>query len=200
MKSRFALLASAIVLIAPLAQAQDEGDWIFRVGAHSVRPKSDNSSLVNVDAGTSLTFSATYLFAPQWGVELLAALPFEHDVNLNTGGKVADVKHLPPTLSLQYLFNPNGTVRPYVGAGLNYTLFFDESTTGALQGNELSLDDSFGLAAQAGVDLTFTNGWVLTIDARYLDIDTDATLNARTDLGTVEIDPYTIGLSIGRRF
>jgi outer membrane protein len=200
MKSRLVLLASAIVLVAPLAQAQDQGDWIFRVGGHTVRPKSDNSTLVNVDAGTSLTFSATYLFAPQWGVELLAALPFEHDVDLNGGGKVADVKHLPPTLSLQYQFNHNGTVRPYVGAGLNYTLFFDESTTGTLSGNKLSLDDSFGLAAQAGIDIAFTNGWVATIDARYLDIDTDATLNASTDLGPVEIDPYTIGLSIGKRF
>ena len=81
-----------------MAQAQDTGDWIWRVGVHNVRPKSDNHAVVNVDTGASLTFNGTYLFAPNWGVEVLAAMPFAHDINLNGGGKVAETKHLPPTL------------------------------------------------------------------------------------------------------
>lgn len=68
-----------------------------------------------------MTFNGTYLFAAHWGVELLAALPFEHNINLNGGGAVAETKHLPPTLSLQYHFNPDDSWRPYMGAGLNYT-------------------------------------------------------------------------------
>lgn len=197
-------LAAAIVSVlgmvaVPAVQAQDAGDWIWRVGVHNVRPKSDNHDVVNVDTGASLTFNGTYLFAPNWGVELLAAMPFAHDINLNGGGKVAETKHLPPTLSLQYHFNPNGAWRPYAGVGLNYTLFFDEKTTGALAGNDLELDPSFGLAAQFGLDVELGGDWFANVDARWFDIDSDAKLNG-ADLGSVEIDPYAFGLSIGRRF
>jgi outer membrane protein len=197
-------LAAAIVSVLGLAaipavQAQDTGDWIWRVGVHNVRPKSDNHDVVNVDTGASLTFNATYLFAPNWGVEVLAAMPFAHDINLNGGGKVAETKHLPPTLSLQYHFNPNGTWRPYAGAGLNYTVFFDEKTVGALAGSKLELDPSWGMAAQLGLDVELGSDWFANVDARWFDIDSDAKLNG-TDLGTVEIDPYAFGLAIGRRF
>ena len=191
------VLGTATVL--PGAHAQDAGDWIWRAGIHNVRPKSDNHGLVNVDAGSSLTFNGTYLLSSNWGVELLAALPFEHDINLNAGGKVAQTKHLPPTLSLQYHFNPNGTWRPYVGAGLNYTLFFDEKTSGALSGTDLELDPSWGLAAQFGLDVQLGGDWFANLDARWFDIESDATLNG-AKLGTVEIAPYALGLSIGRRF
>jgi len=191
-------MLSAVAAV-PAAQAQDAGDWIWRVGVHNVRPKSDNHSSVNVDAAASLTFNGTYMFAQNWGVELLAALPFSHDINLNGGGKVAETKHLPPTLSLQYHFNPNGAWRPYIGAGLNYTLFFDEKTRGALAGNKLELDPSWGLAAQAGVDVQLGSDWFVNADARFFDIDSDAKLNG-ANIGTVEIDPYAFGLSIGKRF
>ena len=197
-------LAAAIVSVLgmaaiPAVQAQDAGDWIWRVGVHNVRPKSDNHDVVNVDTGASLTFNGTYLFAPNWGVELLAAMPFAHDINLNGGGKVAETKHLPPTLSLQYHFNPNGAWRPYAGVGLNYTLFFDEKTVGALAGNELELDPSWGVAAQLGLDVNLGSDWFVNADVRWFDIDSDAKLNG-ADLGTVEIDPYAFGLAIGRRF
>lgn len=200
MKKPLAFTAAALMMgLGGLAHAQDAGDWIFRVGVHSVQPKSDNHSLVNVDAAQSLSFNATYMFAPNWGVEVLAALPFEHDVNLNGGGRVAKVKELPPTVTLQYHLNPNGAVRPYVGLGMNYTLFFNEKTSGALDGARLELDPSFGLAAQAGVDVAFGSDWFINVDARYVDIDTDAKVD-HASIGKVEIDPYVIGLSIGKRF
>jgi outer membrane protein len=200
MKLAAAAIVSVLGVVAvPAVQAQDAGDWIWRVGIHSVRPKSDNHDLVNVDTGASLTFNGTYMFAPHWGAELLAAMPFAHDINLNGGGKVAETKHLPPTLSLQYHFNPNAAWRPYVGAGLNYTLFFNEKTVGALAGNKLKLDPSWGMAAQVGMDVDLGSDWFANVDARWFDIDTAATLNG-TKLGTVQIDPYAFGLSIGRRF
>jgi outer membrane protein len=199
MKLAAAVLSALTLTTALPTQAQEAGDWIWRVGIHNVRPKSDNHDLVNVDAGASLTFNATYMLAPRWGVAVLAALPFEHDINLNSGGKVAKTKHLPPTVSLQYHFNPNGAWRPYVGAGVNYTLFFDEKTRGALAGTKLELDPSWGLAAQAGLDVQLGSAWFANVDARWLDIDTDAKVNGAR-IGTVEIDPLAFGLSIGRRF
>ncbi|HEY8538394.1 MAG TPA: OmpW family outer membrane protein [Steroidobacteraceae bacterium] len=200
MKASHVLFLSLAIGAMPLAaQAQDADRWIWRAGAHNVAPKSNNHAVVNVDDGAMFTFSGTYLFTPNWGLEVLAGLPFKHDINLNSGGRVAETKHLPPTISVQYHFNPSGTVRPYVGAGVNYTLFFDEKTTGALAGSKLELDPSFGLAGQVGLDVAINSNWFINVEARWIDIDTDAKLNG-ADLGTVEIDPWVYGLSIGRRF
>jgi outer membrane protein len=199
MRLSAALVSLLGIAAMPLAQAQDAGDFIWRVGVHNVRPKSGNHDVVNVDTGASLTFNGTYMLASHFGVELLAAMPFAHDINLNGGGKVAETKHLPPTLSLQYHFNPNGSWRPYAGAGLNYTLFFHEKTVGALSGADLELDPSWGLAAQFGLDVDLGSDWFVNADARWFDIDSDASLNGAS-LGSVEIDPYAFGLSIGRRF
>jgi len=194
-------VAVALALaLAGSAGAADASDWIVRVGGHYVDPKSDNHPVVSVDSGQSLTFNATYMFAPNWGVELLAAWPFSHDITLNAdGSKVGETKHLPPTLSLQYHFLPDGKIRPYVGAGLNATIFFDEKTTGALAGTDLKLDDSFGVAGQVGVDFALSGDWMINLDVRYMDIDTDASLDG-TGIGSVAIDPWAYGLSVGRRF
>ena len=86
-----------------------------------------------------------------------------------------------------------------MGLGLNYTFFFDEGTTGALTGTKLSLKDSWGLAAQAGVDIDITPDWFVNLDVHYIDIDTKAKVNGAT-LGTVEIDPWVFGINIGTRF
>jgi outer membrane protein len=194
-----ALVTILAMTLSGTAAADENSNWILRVGAHHVSPKSDNHPVVNVDAAQMLTFNLTRKLNERWAVELLAALPFKHDVNLNGGNKVADVKHLPPTLSMQYHFAPNAHVRPYVGAGLNATIFFSEHTSGALAGTELKLDTSFGPAAQLGVDIDLGNTWFLNLDARWMDIDTKATLDGAS-LGTVQIDPFALGISAGRRF
>ena len=162
-------------------------------------PKSDSSAPFDVDSTSGLTFTATYMFAPKWGVELLAGLPFVHGITLQGAGEVAETDLLPPTLSAQYHINPNDRVRPYIGAGLNYTFFSDERTWGALQGKKLELAGSYGPAAQVGIDIDVVPGWFINLDARWFDIDTDAKLDG-VDQGTVEIDPYAFGLSVGHRF
>jgi outer membrane protein len=200
MKNTTAALMTAVGLaLAGAAQAGDSSAWILRVGAHDVEPKSSNHSVVNVDAARMLTFNLTRKLNDNWGVEVLAALPFQHDINLNTGGKVADVKHLPPTVSVQYHFAPHAKFRPYVGAGLTATIFFSEHTTGALAGADLDLDTSFGPAAQLGMDLDISENWFLNADLRWMDIDTGAKLDGAS-LGNVAIDPVTFGISVGRKF
>ena len=194
-----ALAACLAMALNGTASADENPDWALRIGTHHVAPKSDNHAVVNVDAAQMLTFDLTRKLDERWAIELLAALPFKHDINLNGGDKVADVKHLPPTLSLQYHFAPGGHVRPYVGAGLNATIFFSEHTTGALAGTDLKLDTSFGPAAQFGVDIDLGNTWFLNVDARWMDIDTKATLDG-VSLGSVKIDPYALGVSVGRHF
>jgi outer membrane protein len=196
---RFAPLALALAFggLAAPAFAQQAGEWTFSVGAHQVNPKSDNGSLaggtldVEVDSNVRPTITAEYFVRDNLGIEVLASLPFQHDVNIAGLGNVGSTKHLPPTVSLQYHFG-EGKVKPFVGLGVNYTLFFSEDTTGALAGNDLKLDDSFGLAAHAGIDFKVGEKGAIRVDARWIDIDTDVELNG-AGLGTVNIDPLVYG-------
>jgi outer membrane protein len=144
-----------------------------------------------------VTFTGTYMLTNNIGLELLAALPFEHDIELN-GSKVGETKQLPPTLSVQWHF-PIGQFKPYVGVGVNYTIFFDQSTTGALDGADLDLDNSLGLAGQAGVDWFINDNWLINFDVRYISIETDAKVNG-DKLGTVDINPWIVGLNAGYKF
>lgn len=192
--------ALAATMAAPVGYAHEPGDWVLRGGISNVSPKSDNGGIVEVDDAFQLTFNVLYMVSQNWGVELLAALPFEHDVSLDGGGpEVATVEHLPPTLSLVYHFLPGNPVQPYAGLGINMTLFMEESTKGPLEGTNLSLDDSVGAAAVIGVDVALGGNWFLNADVRYIDIDTDAKLDG-TKLGTVEIDPWVFGLNLAYRF
>ncbi len=199
---RNTLIAAALLAASPLASAA-AGDWVMKVGVHAVDPKSDNGTVagtlavdVGTDAKPSIMFE--YFLSDHWGVEVLAALPFRHDVELD-GTKAASLKHLPPTVSLQYHFAPDSTVSPYIGLGVNFTTLFSIDTTGPLAGTDLDLDDSFGLAAHAGIDFRINDRWSLGVDVRKLDIDADAKLDG-ADIGTVNVDPLAYGLYLGYRF
>ncbi len=189
-----------VVVFSSAANAYEKGDWLLRVGVGHVDPKSDNGDIASVDSGTALVFNGTYFFTPNVGFEILAATPFSHDIELAADGtKVGETKHLPPTFSLQYHFDTQSAFRPYVGAGLNYTLFFDEETTGPLAGTSLSLDDSFGLAAQVGADFDISDTMFVNFDVRWIDINTDAELDG-VALEEVEIDPVVYSLTLGWQF
>jgi outer membrane protein len=203
---RYAPLALALAFggLAAPAFAQEAGEWTFSVGAHQVNPKSDNGSLVGgaldveVDSNVRPTITAEYFIRDNLGIEVLASLPFQHDINIDGLGRVGSTKHLPPTVSLQYHFG-DGNVKPFIGAGVNFTKFFSEDTTGALAGADLDLDDSWGLAAHAGIDFKVGENGAIRIDARWIDIDTDVNLNG-ADIGTVEIDPLVYGAAYVFKF
>ena len=224
-------LISAVALMAAMgaaapAMAYEAGDWLIRFGASNVDPKSDNGSFnltnfepvgaklgVDVEDQWGVTFNFTYMYTANWGVEVLAALPYEHDVKVEgLPGTAATVTHLPPTISLQYHFLPDGTFQPYVGAGLNVTWFLDDSKEEGLKavdealGVRTSLDvdsTSFGYALQAGFDYQFGNNWFLNVDVRYIDISTDVTLKAdgaKLSTASVDVDPVVYGAHIGYKF
>ena len=202
---KFKALAGTLVLIASFganpAMAVEKGDWLWRFGASTVDPKSDNHDVVGVDSASSFTTNIAWMFTDHFSVEVLAAYPFEHDITLNgtNGTKVASTKHLPPTVSVQYHFMPDRTFKPYIGAGINYTTFFNTKTYGAREGTDLDLDDSFGLAGEIGADIILNDTWFLNASFRYIDIETDAKLDG-AKLGTVKIDPYVYGIHVGMKF
>ncbi|MHB8912602.1 MAG: OmpW/AlkL family protein [Lysobacter sp.] len=201
MSIRLLPLCAALALgsLATPVLAQSAGDWTIAVGAHQVNPKSDNGSLagntLDVEVGSDVkpTITAEYFVADNLGIEVLASWPFEHDIAINGLGKVGSTKHLPPTVSLQYHFGA-GAVTPFLGAGVNFTLFSGEETSGALAGSRLELDNSWGLAAHAGIDFKVSERSALRVDARWIDIDTDVRLDG-ADLGTVQIDPLVYGVA-----
>lgn len=208
MTSKLLKSAVAVALVGGLlggvAQAYEAGDWIGRAGAWGVFPKSNNLTLapgaeINVDDGYSLGFNFTYMATPNIGIELILALPFKHDVELTGAGKVANTYQLPPTLFLQYHFMPTGTVHPYAGIGLNYTFFFSEDGTGPLSGTDVSLDSSWGLAGELGIDIDVAPNWFVNATVMYMDIDSKLKLDG-VGVGTVAIDPWVVGLNIGTRF
>ncbi|NNK98096.1 MAG: OmpW family protein [Xanthomonadales bacterium] len=195
-------LSAAIAMglgLANTATAFEPGDWLVRAGASYVNPASDNSDIVSVEPGTSFTINLTYMMTDVWAIEVLAAYPFKHDIELLDGTKVGSTKHLPPTVSLQYHFRPTEQFQPYVGIGLNYTTFSSEKTTGPLEGTDLKLGDSWGLGGEIGFDMMFNDDWFFNANVRYLDIDTKARLDGAS-LGNVNIDPWVFGGHIGFRF
>jgi outer membrane protein len=217
MKLRIAttLLAS---LIATSAQAWQAGDILLRAGAAGVFPTGDGTiypavsidppGMVEADDAWSLGLTGTWMATNNIGVGLLAAWPFKHDIDgkadLAGAGTVAETKHLPPTVTVQYHFDTGSKLHPYVGAGINYTNFFSEKTKGALAGSSISLDDSWGLAGELGVDYELQNDWLVGAQLFYIDIDTDATITGAgapfDGTHNVSIDPWVFMVSIGKKF
>lgn len=200
-------VAGVMVLDAGHAVAREAGDILVRAGAHTVQPKSDNGEItalaadVEVDGATMFTFNLTYMVTSNIGIELLAAAPFEHDIDIG-GSRLGVTKHLPPTLSVIYAFNPGSKVTVYGGVGLNATLFFEEDLTGGLDPVNLSLENSWGAAALVGIDVEINDNWFVNADVRYFDIDTKARITAPglSLKETVEIDPWAVGVNLGYRF
>jgi outer membrane protein len=221
------LAATGISTVATPVMAYEAGDWLIRGRIINVNPNDDSGDLVlngttnlgegvTVDDDTVPELDITYMLSPNWGVELILGYS-EHTVRTHKqagavvetlGSKdVIDTKVLPPTLTLQYHFAPNSDIRPYVGAGINYTHFFDEEVpnkSGVSQsGDDVELDDSWGLAVQAGVDIALDDVWFVNMDVKYIDIDTTAKFKG-TAVGrakiNADINPFVFGVGIGRSF
>ena len=193
-----------LAMLASFAASADEGDWFFRVGAHAVNPKSDNGSLAggtldaSIDTDVRPTLVLGRQLTPNWAIELLASLPFQHTASLN-GAEALAFKHLPPTLTLQYYFAPEAKVNPFVGAGLNYTWTFDEKEHGPLAGTRARVGNSFGPALHAGLVFDTGRRWNVIADVRWADIDADVRVDGAA-VGTVNVDPLVYGIYLGWKF
>ncbi len=224
------ILVPAVALVAALAAsapaaAQTEartgvqaGDLLLRLRTIMVAPNEQSGSILPGFPGEKVRLNnqvvpevdVTWMATDHIGFELIAATT-KHRASGVTGttggiGRLASTRVLPPTLTAQYHFAPTGKVRPYIGAGLNYTLFFDEKAAKGLEAavgrTSVSMKDSFGWAGQAGVDVDINPRMFLNLDVKYIDIDTTARLNTGGAINTarVSIDPIVAGIGIGFRF
>lgn len=179
--------------------------WQIRLRALAVIPnESDNlpGASVNVDEAYVPEVDFTYFFTKHWAAELILATT-NHDVKLDGGPSLGDVWLLPPTLNVQYHFY-TGDLKPYLGAGVNYTIFYDETNGDIL---DMDYDDSFGVSFQGGLDYFLNDKWFINFDVKYLILSTDVNATLMTDPNTiavvpvdVDIDPLIIGLGVGFRF
>lgn len=220
------LIAALSTLSLPV-YAYEAGDWLVRGRLIHVQPQDSSGSLhingvdtnlkgVSVNSDSVPELDITYMITPNWGVELILGTS-KHTVRadrtvgsiVGAGGSqnVIDSRVLPPTLTLQYHFLPQSNIRPYVGAGLNYTYFYNEKvpkSSGLYQpGAKVDLSSSFGWAAQLGVDVAINQDWFVNLDVKYLDMDTTARFK-NTAVGSAkikaDINPIVWGIGIGRRF
>ena len=225
----FASSLLALAIAAPSVQAHQAGDIIVRAGAVTVQThestsgvKGDRGTLgtlgnlggkASINNDTQLGLNFAYMITDNWGVELLAATPFSHDVKIKgsslapANGKLGSFKHLPPTLSAVYYPMDSGSVfQPYVGLGVNYTTFFDESVSSSAKQRgftSLNINDSWGWAAQVGADYMLTDNIMLNGHIRYIDIDTTAYASHST-LGrakvNVDVKPWVYMVGLGYKF
>ena len=195
------LAATALLSLVPAAQAAEQGDWIVRARAlHLDSSNKDNTGLgLSVNNKTFPELDISYFFSPHWAAELVLTYPQKHDIRSN-GATIGSVKHLPPTLSLQYHVDAGGW-RPYVGIGLNATLFSSNKFVPAVQtALKPSVEgSSFGLALGAGFDLPLDGGWLLNVDVKKVQIRTDIK-SSGSKVGEFRIDPLLVSLGLGRRF
>jgi outer membrane protein len=176
-------------------------DWLVRLRAISIMPQvSAGGALgtlgVNVNNAIVPELDFTYMIRDDIGVELILGTS-RHQVTSTIGG-LGGVGVLPPTLLLQYHFNHAGRVRPYVGAGINYTYFYNDK----LKAGDTPVSikhSSFGPALQAGVDVQVTRTLFVNADVKKIWMRTSASAGG-TDLGSLKIDPWVIGLGVGMKF
>lgn len=195
-------IAAALALSSLAAQAQQEGPWLVRVRALNLDPANKDSTGLglSIDKKTFPEFDISYFFTPHLAAELILTYPQKQTLYSN-GTEIGSLKHLPPTLTAQYHFNPGGSVRPYVGAGINYTNFssvkFAPAVNAALHPS--IKNNSFGLAAQIGADIELSKNLYLNLDVKKVQISTKV-YSSGTEVGKFKIDPLLIGIGLGMRF
>ena len=190
-------------------QVARKGDWIVTGRITDVSSSADDSIFtsggvdtgLNVDVGNSTmpTLGFTYFLTDNISVEAILGAT-QHEIRAQ-GGMTDVAVHetwvLPPVVTLQYRPMPEARVSPYVGAGVNYMLFFDGQDR---NGFTVDLEDGFGYALQAGADVAITGPWTLNLDVKKVWFDTTATINGGALTSDVNIDPWVVSVGFGRKF
>jgi outer membrane protein len=204
-----AILVAAAVATANPAYAADDmafkgksaGDFLIRARALAVVPDEDVKSdtlagkgKIDNDVIPEVDFS--YFVTDNIALELIAGTS-KHDVTWNDGKDLGSVRLLPPTLTAQYHFMPKSRFSPYVGAGINYTFFYDSKPG---QFNSVKYDDGFGYAFQAGFDYAISGPWSLNVDVKKIFLNTDVSVNNGAVKADADINPWLFGIGVGYRF
>jgi outer membrane protein len=199
MKHARSLAAAALIAAgcAALLPAPDvHAQLMVRGRLLDIQPQERSSPLVlGVSSEITPELDLSWFFTPNVAVELILATQ-RHTVT-SAGARVGTLRHLPPTLLLQYHFRAASDFKPYVGVGVNYTRFYDVD----LANGTLTVDKtSTGGAIQAGFDYRLSGNWYLNVDVKKIWIDTDVKTAAGAFVSSLKIDPILLGVGIGYKF
>lgn len=210
-------LAAGLTLAAAAtgAHAQEaftpaaKGTWQFNLRATSVAPDAGDPIVTSAGVASGLkadvkddvkpTLGVSYFLTDKLAVEVIAGTT-QHTVKaVGPGTDVVVHKTwvLPPVVSAQYHFAPKARFNPYVGAGLNYMIFYSGKDR---NGFTVDLDDGFGYALQAGADIAVKGPYVINVDVKKVWFETDAKINGGALKSKVNLDPMVVSVGVGRRF
>lgn len=193
------LAVAALASIALPAAAQSAGHFTTSYGLHGMVPGSSNGTLrgsdqrFDADVAPAVSFTYEYFFRGNLGLEM-QGLVGQQKIGVDRGGDIGSAWMLSPTISLQYHFNGNGDISPFVGAGLNYTAFLGSDGKGAFASNDVKFKDSIGPALHAGVDFAVGERSAIRVDARWTGMRSDVEVDGST-LGKAKLDPVTYGVA-----
>ena len=198
MKKNLLAVAVLCALTSGAAFAQQaESPWLVRVRAvHLDSANKDSTGLgLSVNNKTIPEVDISYFFNKNVAAELILTVPQKHDLSSSVlGGRIGSLKHLPPSLLLQYHFDAPG-FKPYVGAGVNYTRFSNVNLPAGVDIDR----NSWGGALQVGVDIPLSKNLYLNFDVKKVYIKTDVFAGGAKP-GTFKVDPVLVGVGLGWRF
>ncbi len=206
------LAGAALMTLASLAQAA-AGDIVVRGRVLQLDPANESSPIASLGVPADAVgvshkliweVDASYFVTANVALELIATNPQQHTITLG-GTRIGTLRHLPPTLTAQYHIAPSHpTVRPYVGLGLNYTVFSDvKLDAGPVLGSSTPLEikhHSWGLAYNIGADFPITDKLSFNVDFKKIDIQTDVSVKGGAKLTTVKVNPVLFGVGLGYKF
>ncbi|WP_374277508.1 OmpW family protein [Azonexus sp.] len=202
-----AALAAVGLVSSAAAETMDYGPFMVRVRAVNIAWENGNDSQmlqtgkVEADNKWIPEVDLSYFFTPNIAAELVLTHPQTVNVSLS-GDDIGKLRALPPSLMLQYHFTDLGTLKPYVGLGVNYTYFNKNKGLRAVNGTvPVEVDrTSFGLAAQIGADFALSKNLYLNVDVKYIQMAVDVKVTNGSKLGKVDLNPITAGVGVGYRF
>lgn len=210
-----ALLGATAMFGVAQAQTADSfvpktaGTIMVRARVIDVRPQDNGSTVTviggKVDATDQFTpeVDLSYFVTNNIAFELIAATTSHHiSVKNSALGAKADVGStsvLPPTLTVQYHFMPDQRFSPYIGAGLNYTFFYNTQPSGGIV-KHVAFQNGFGEAVQVGFDYAITGRWGLNADIKQIFLPVKASVDSGFVRAKTNLDPLVVGLGVSYKF
>ena len=199
-----AAVIGLLVVVPAAVEAKSAGDILVRLRGLAFMPDVDGTTAeLGGSVGANDTFipevDFSYFITDNIAVELIAAVT-KHDMSLKSPDlDLGDVWLLPPTLTLQYHFMPKAKFSPYIGVGINWTLFFNQKKSTDI--TAVNYTNSVGPAFQVGLDMRVDDRWSLNIDVKKVFVQTDVTINfGAVNAKDVDLDPWIFGFGVGYRF
>lgn len=223
---QFFALAGLTLAIAGAAQAQTAGTWMLRGGVTHISPQVSSGCLsapdfgdgpggctrADVSSNTQLSGGVSYMYTDHWAVDVPVALPFKHKIigagSVLGAGQMAEVKALPFTVFMQYRFNEaSAKFRPYIGLGLTYAYFFDETGSGKLTAltnpggapTSLSVDSKWRLTPQIGATIALNDKWFMDMHYSRTNLSTTTRFSSGQHMD-MKLNPSSYGVEIGYKF